>query len=149
MLLSFAVGSFMGFVWSRKRSASLVFIPLVILIFVGVVVSWLSAYWLLPLSWPLWLSDKPPSNVIVIPEVRAFTLHFLSYPLMVKYYYFSIFPWHVVLEFFAWLVAINVPQGLFGFLIMTRKRIASVYNSHITCALELVFCGTKCSRKAV
>jgi hypothetical protein len=124
VILSFAVGLLAGLFWFRNRRISVVPISLAMLISLTVV-SWFSVYGFLPLSWPFWLSSNPPEGTILIPEVKALTLYFLWHPLMVKYYDFLVFPWLELLEFFAWMVIINVPMGLLGFLALARKRVAS------------------------
>jgi hypothetical protein len=125
VILSFVAGLLAGWFWFRNKRSSVIHILLVLLISLVVGVSWLSVYAFLPLSWPFWLSNNPPGDIVVIPEVEALTFYFLWHPLAVKYYSFLIFPWHELLEFFAWMVIINVPMGLLGFLILTRKHITS------------------------
>lgn len=125
MILSFVAGLLLGWFWFRNRKVSVVPILLVMLISLVVGVSWLSVYAFLPLSWPFWLSNNPPRDVIVIPEVKALTFYFLWHPLTVKYYPFLISPWRELLEFFVWMVIINVPLGLLGFLIPTRKHVGN------------------------
>ncbi|MFQ6068771.1 MAG: hypothetical protein ACE5KD_04415 [Candidatus Bathyarchaeia archaeon] len=125
MILSFVAGLLVGWFWFKNKKGSVILILLVMLISLEVVISWLSVYAFLPLSWPFWLSNNPPRGIIVIPEVEALTFYFLWHPLAVKYYSFSIFPWRELLEFFAWMVILNVPMGLLGFLILARKHVTS------------------------